>query len=159
MLNSIWTPSTIQNIPDLVNLEYKHFWPDLGHLFKDDFINAHTLYLSRIIAMRDNDPKSAIIYNEKLLAYTVACIENVSWTSEPVVCVKIMQCDQSLPNRVKIQLIQEAIELYHRYAYAFNIPVIVSSTLRKEQSAFLKLHERNGFELRGSFAFKRLSLS
>lgn len=157
---SIWTPSTLQNVPDLVHLEYEHFWPDLGHLFVDNFYAAHNTYLSTIITNRDLDPRSAIIFNNyhnnKLLAYTVAVIEQVSWTTEPVVCVKIALCNQSLPNRIKIGLVEECIELWHRYAYAYNIPVIISSTLRKKQSAFLKLHLRYGFELRGSFAFKRL---
>jgi hypothetical protein len=38
-----------------------------------------------------------------------------------------------------------------------NVSVVCSSTMRREQNAFLKLHERNGYILRGSYAYKKIS--
>jgi hypothetical protein len=47
--------------------------------------------------------------------------------------------------------------MWEDWARLCGVKVVCSSTMRKEQNAFLKLHERNGYILRGSYAYKKLN--
>jgi hypothetical protein len=47
--------------------------------------------------------------------------------------------------------------LWERFAVFSQTPIICSTTMRKDQNAFLKMHSRRGYDVRGSFAYKRLN--
>lgn len=94
--------------------------------------------------------------NDKLLAYTWANTHQMLWTTDKMVNVQMVDIDLNLSPRTRIQIIKTMMKEWETFANIANCSVICSPTSRKNQNAFLKLHERNGYELRGSFAFKRL---
>jgi hypothetical protein len=49
------------------------------------------------------------------------------------------------------------LELWSAFATLAQVSIICSTTMRKNQQSFLKLHERNGYDVRGSYAYKKLS--
>jgi hypothetical protein len=65
-----------------------------------------------------------------------------------------VRLDQSV--RVRILLIEQMIAQWQLWCQCAGIPVLVSSSIRADQTAFLRLHERAGFTVRGSMAFKRI---
>jgi hypothetical protein len=65
-----------------------------------------------------------------------------------------VRLDQSV--RVRILLIEQMIAQWQLWCQCAGIPVLVSSSIREDQTALLRLHERAGFTVRGSMAFKRI---
>jgi hypothetical protein len=63
----------------------------------------------------------------------------------------------SLSSRQRIELVKDMLKMWEDWARLCNVSVVCSSTMRREQDAFLKLHERNGYILRGSYAYKKLN--
>ena len=94
--------------------------------------------------------------NDKLLAYTWANTYQMPWTTDRMVNVQMVDIDLNLSPRTRIEIIKTMMKEWESFANIANCPVICSPTSRKNQNAFLKLHEKNGYEIRGSFAFKRL---
>ena len=64
-----------------------------------------------------------------------------------------------LSNRMRVGLVIDMIQLWEGFAKLANVPVICSTTMRKDQSSFLKLHEKFGYDVRGSYAYKRINLT
>jgi len=96
----------------------------------------------------------------KLMAYTWAKSgETTMWSTEKVMSISMAHVDPELSPRTRIRLLQDMLEIWERFAQMTNTPIIASSTLRHEQTAFLKLHERRGYIIRGSQAYLRVDLS
>jgi hypothetical protein len=49
------------------------------------------------------------------------------------------------------------MNLWENFAMFCQVPIICSTTMRKEQDSFLKLHAKNGYDVRGSYAYKKIS--
>jgi len=49
------------------------------------------------------------------------------------------------------------IVLWETWARECSVPVICSTTMRRDQEGFLELHRKLGYDVRGSFAYKRVS--
>lgn len=97
--------------------------------------------------------------NNKLLAYTwVKTGEHSMWSTEEVASVRMAHVDPNLSARRRVVLIEEMMEIWEKFAQIHSIPILYSNTLRQEQTAFLKLHQKNGFVVRGSAAYKRVNL-
>lgn len=79
------------------------------------------------------------------------------WSSEEMMAIKIVHLDLSLSPRDRIQMIQEMMDIWELWGRSYQIPVVCSSTMRGDQSAFLRLHQRRGYDCRGSICYRRLS--
>ena len=58
--------------------------------------------------------------------------------------------------RTKVTLCAQALLQWIDACERCEIPVLCSTTIREDQQAFIKLHQRMGFKIRGSFAYKRI---
>jgi hypothetical protein len=94
----------------------------------------------------------------QLLAYTWAKTgERSCWSTDDVVSVCMALVDPALPMRLRIRLVTDEIMIWEQFAKYAGVSIICSTTMRKDQSAFLRLHEQLGYDVRGSFAYKRVS--
>jgi hypothetical protein len=69
---------------------------------------------------------------------------------------RMAHTDLSLTGGQRIHILVQMITYWETWAQALQIPVLVSTSIREEQGAFLKLHERLGFIVRGGIAYKRI---
>lgn len=162
-MNYIWklaTPADSEDIMKL-NLLIQHevntifnFNPNvLAHHIVTGLVNQFYTGKTDLIATARDD-------NNHLLAYTwVKTGEHSMWSTEEVASVRMAHVDPNLSVRRRIVLLDDMIDIWQRFAQMHNIPILYSNTLRKEQTAFLKLHQRNGFIVRGSAAYKRIDLT
>ena len=74
-----------------------------------------------------------------------------------MVVIRMAHVDLSLSAKHRIKLVQDMFPLWENFAKVANVPIICSTTMRKDQNGFLKLHERNGYDVRGSYAYKKIS--
>ena len=162
-MNYIWTHATPADSGDIMNLNLLiqhevdtifNFNPNvLAHHIVTALVNQHYTGKTDLVATARDD-------NNKLLAYTwVKTGDHSMWSTEEVASVRMAHVDPNLSARRRIVLIDEMMEIWERFAQIHNIPIIYSNTLRKEQTVFLKLHQRNGFIVRGSAAYKKVNLN
>jgi hypothetical protein len=62
-----------------------------------------------------------------------------------------------LPTSTRIKLLAQTIQQWILWCHIHAIPVLISSSIREDQTAFMKLHERFGFIIRGSVAYKNVT--
>lgn len=153
------TPADSQDIMNL-NLMVQHEVDTIFN-FNPNVLSHHIVsaLVNQFYQSRSNLIATARDENNRLLAYTwVKTGEHSMWSSEEVASVRMAHVDPNLSVRQRILLLDEMIELWERFAQLNDIPIIHSNTLRTEQSAFLRLHSRAGYTVRGSIAYKRVNL-
>jgi hypothetical protein len=162
MLNYNWVPATGLDVPDIVKMAEDNFQTEI-----DSFLTPEPITYSRnitfaVVSQFYNPNSTSLMVcrdeNNKLLAYTWAVSNEVTaWSDDRMVAIKIAHVDLHLNTKQRIKLINDMMDLWEAFAIYSKTPVICSTTMRSDQSAFLKLHQRRGYDVRGSFAYKRLN--
>ena len=75
---------------------------------------------------------------------------------EELATAEFAHVDLTLSMRQRITLIAQILEQWIFWCKALNIPVLTSSSIRADQTAFMRLHEQFGFVVRGSIAYKKI---
>lgn len=157
-----WVQGTLNDVEHIVGMAQKHFEQEIDQLFKPEpivmarnitfaIVNQHYLPGSEIVSVAKD-------HNGKLLAYTWAKRgERACWSDDEMVVVRMAHVDLSLSPRERIKLINNMMDIWEAYAYSVGVPIVCSTTMRKEQDGFLKLHAKRGYDVRGSFAYKKLN--
>lgn len=78
-----------------------------------------------------------------------------TYSREEISNAKFHHCRLDLPVRTRIKLIDEMLEQHALWASRWGIPIICSTSIRKEHAVFMRLHERRGFEVNGSYGWAR----
>lgn len=162
-MNYTWSLATPADSEDIMKLNLMvqfevdtifNFNPNvLAHHIVTALVNQFYTGKTDLVAVARDD-------NNKLLAYTwVKTGEHSMWSTEEVASVRMAHVDPNLSARLRINLIEDMMELWEKFAQIHLIPILYSNTLRQEQSVFLKLHKRAGFIVRGSAAYKRVNLN
>jgi hypothetical protein len=82
------------------------------------------------------------------------------WTTfsdDEIAEYKFIHCDLDLAPRQRYTVIREALEQGILWSRLNSIPVLCSTSIRDDQSAFMRLHQRLGFTVRGSYAWMRVT--
>ena len=108
--------------------------------------------LEMVYAARDTN-------TNQLLAHTwVARGVTPLWSNDEMAEIKMAHVDYDLPTKTKLKLIREMMDLWEVWCNKYGIQIIHSSTMRQQTQAFLKMHQRCGYDVRGSSAYKRLEM-
>jgi hypothetical protein len=93
----------------------------------------------------------------KIIAYAWAARgEHAVWSSDEMVVIRIADVDLNLPVRTRVRLIQDMIGLWETWTKDIGVSIISSTTMRGDQAGFMRIHERAGYTIKGSLAYKRL---
>ena len=161
-MNYTWTYAAMTDASQLMDLSLKvqfevdtifNFNPNvLAHNIVTGLVNQFYTGSSDLIAVvRDGD---------KIIAYTWAKTgEPTMWSNEHIMSIRMAHVDPDLTDRQKILLLKDMLVIWERFAQITNTPIIVSSTIRNKQSAFLRMHEKQGWIIRGNSAYKRVDLT
>lgn len=150
--------SDVTAIMDLTRVNFRHEATDLWTIDEQHF--AHCLTTD--IVHQFYNPKQALVAvnvtaQGQLLAYVwVKRGIKTVWSSDEMITVELVHLDLRLPARQRIGIIKDMIYLWELWAWHCGVPMVVSSTMRGDQSAFLKLHQRHGYTCRGSICYKRI---
>jgi len=159
-MNWKWKQASLQDLDAIVELSVRHFEHEVADCLTASPVRlAHNIYMALGSQAFDGTHSIYVCEDEQgtLLAY--GWIERSGYTiyaEEPIAEVRMVHIDMVLPVKDRVKIIQEMIRMFEQYCDIFNIPVIITNTIRKDTAGFLKLHEKLGYETRGSFAFKRL---
>ena len=161
MTKYTWAPATGDDVQAIVNMAEFHFENEIDNIFKPDPI-AYSRNITLAVVNQFYLPLTEIISVAKdetgnLIAYTWAkASERAPWSDDNMVAVRMAHVDLSLPTKLRITLIKDMMNIWEAFAKLSNTKIICSTTMRKDQDGFLKLHQKNGYDVRGSYAYKKL---
>lgn len=148
------------DVDALVHLTQQHFEREADTIFQTDpLVLAHNL--TRSVIDQFFDPASAFLWQARTDHAPIGYVwaergQRAVWSRDEMVAVKIVHLDLDLPARTRVRLCGEMITLWENWAASIGVPVICSTTMRGDQEAFLRLHERRGYQRRGSICYKRI---
>ena len=150
----------VEDILDLVAENYEHEI--------DNILTASRprmcYHLHRAILEQTFEPEKQLISiarlkdTGKLLAW--AWLERGKYTvyaAEEMAVAEFLHVDLTLSPRTRITLCAQVLHQWIKACEMCNIPVLCSTTIRDDQIAFIRLHQRLGFKVRGSFAYLKVT--
>ena len=78
-----------------------------------------------------------------------------TYSTEEITNAKFHHVDLKLSPRIRVRLINEMIDQHILWANSCGIPVICSTSIRSENSGFMRIHEKRGFKIAGTYAWIR----
>jgi len=161
MTGYIWRPATGNDVTAIVALAQSNFQTEIDTIFTPDPV-AYSRNITLAIVNQFFLPTTELVSvavepDGTLLGYTWAKTnERASWSDDKMVVVRMAHLDLGLSSRNRVLLLKDMMQLWEGFALLSESPVICSTTMRNDQTAFLKLHSKNGYDVRGSYAYKRL---
>jgi len=161
-MNFTWTPAGGNDVPDIVAMAEQHFQQEIDTIFNPDPV-AYSRNITYAVVNQFYLPTTELLSIARdptgsLLAYTWAkSNDRAPWSDDPMVVVRMAHVALNQTAKTRVRLVQDMLELWERFAIFANQPIICSTTMRRDQDAFLKMHSRHGYDVRGSYAYKRLN--
>lgn len=159
-----WRPATGNDVVNIVTMAESHFQTEIDSVFTPD-PTAYARNITLAVVTQFYQPTSELISvaetaDQRLLAYTWAkAAQRSPWSDDDMVNVCMAHVDLALSPRLRLGLVTDMLNIWEQFAHYAQQPIICSTTVRGDQSAFLKLHARHGYSVRGSHAYKRISLT
>ena len=162
-MNYTWRPANGLDVKPIVDMAIEHFLIETDGIFTPEPViyqrNLTLAVINQFYGPLTQLVSIAVDENNNLLAYTWATRgERAVWSDDEMVSVRIAHLDLRLSSRLRVALVKDMLTIWEDWARLCEVKVVCSSTMRREQDAFLKLHERNGYILRGSYAYKKLPI-
>ena len=158
-----WQPTTGLDVSAIVQMAQTHFESEIDSIFRPDPI-AYARNLTLATVAQFYNPQSELLQvarcsdTGQILAYVWAIRNQRSpWSDDEMICVRMAHVDLTLPVRQRLRLVTGMIALWETWAAGCGVSVICSTTMRREQEGFLNIHRRLGYDVRGSYAYKRLN--
>lgn len=157
-----WRPATGNDVQTIVKMAVDHFENEIDTIFTPDPV-AYSRNITLAVVNQFYGPTTELLsvatdINNNIVAYTWAKTrEYAPWSDEEMVIVKMAHLSLNLSSRERVTLVKDMMRLWEAFATLAGVSIICSTTMRKDQSTFLKLHERQGYDVRGSYAYKKLN--
>ena len=123
---------------------------------------AHHVHMAITDQTYDLSHQQIIVAIDKttnaLMAY--AWITRGSYTpyaAEEMATAEFAHIDLSLPTASRVRIMAQILQQWQLWCQIYLIPVLVSTTIRADQTGFIRLHEAMGFKIRGSFAYLKIN--
>ena len=158
-----WETTAGTDVPPMVAMAQTHFEQEIDRIFTPDPV-AYSRNLTLACVQQFYNPRSELlrvarcVETGRILAYTWAVRkQRTAWSDDEMISIKMAHVDLTLPTRQRLRLVTGMVVLWETWARECGVPIICSTTMRRDQDGFLKIHEKLGYDVRGSFAYKRLS--
>jgi hypothetical protein len=158
-----WSQPTGADVTDIVNLAEQNYRSEADGIFEiDTLAGARNITLALVNQMYNPGSEFVQVARDDvthaILGYVWVCRgQRPIWSDQEMATTRLVHVDLTLPVRVRLRIIQEMLLKWEQWARTWAIPIMCSVTMRRDTQGFLKLHARHGYDVRGSFAYKRLS--
>ena len=159
-----WQPAQPNDVESSVNLMWDSYKQDATNLWPIDPIEG-SRNLMHAIVNQTYAPKAEFITvcrdktTNKLLGWTWATRnERMAFSREEMIMPKFASVDLSISPLVRTRLIFQMFRLWERWADVCEVKLISSSSVRMDWENMMYLHSMAGYHVRGSIAWKRLSM-
>jgi hypothetical protein len=163
MQTHTWAPASGPDVADIVAIARTHFESEIDAIFTPDPI-VYSRNLTRAVIEQFYNPSSEFLQvardpSGRMIAYVwVIRGQRSPWSDEEMAMPRMVHLDLALSARQRVLIIRQMISMWEAWARANHIPIVCSTTMRRDRDAFLRLHESAGYDVRGSFAYRRLSV-
>ena len=158
-----WQPATGSDVYDMVQLAARNYSHEMDDIFDIDTL-AGARNVTQAIVNQMYNPGSEFVQlaRDTQTAAVVAYVwvnrgHRHIWSDQEMAVTQMVHVDLQLPVRDRLRLVQEMLLKWEHWAETHSITIICSTTVRRDTAGFLKLHLRHGYDVRGSFAYRRLS--
>lgn len=158
-----WTLATGTDVNEIVALSQEFFEQEIDSIFTPEppVLSRNLLYA---VTSQFYLPGTELVSvcrtadTQQLIAYNWAkSNDRAVWSDDPMVSVRMVHVNLTLPVRIRLRIIEDMMDQWEQFAYFTRHNIICSTTMRRDQAAFLKLHARRGYDIRGSYAYKNLT--
>jgi hypothetical protein len=159
-----WRLAEPRDIPAMIDIARTHYQKEMDHILTPDpdyyaysldtalTHQRHNLAVEQLIVA--TEPTDEL---DRVIAYAwIGRGARSPYSQDEQAEAKIIHIDLNISTRKRILILMETLEHWENWTRACKIPVIVSTTIRAEGGAFLRLHQRAGYTIRGAVAYKRL---
>lgn len=158
-----WQLAQLTDVPDIVAMAQSHFQSEMDQIVvADPALFGRNISIAVLTQMHDARQEQVLVARDKtddrLVAW--AWISRGSYTTysrDEMAEARFVHCDLRLPLRSRITITAQVLQQWYLWCMIGGIPVLVSSSIRSEQSAFMRLHEQAGFSVRGSIGYIRIT--
>ena len=156
-----WRPAHGQDVPDIVRMAQDHFESEIDQIFQPDPI-TYSRNITLAVVQQFYAPLTQLVSvartgHDQLVAYTWAeRNQRAAWSDDEMTVIKMAHVDMTQSSKLRVRLVTDMIDIWETWARAAGVPIICSTTMRGDQAAFLRIHSRRGYDVRGSYAYKKL---
>lgn len=155
-----WRLANFNDFATIVKLAHANAGPDVSDIFtvephvaeynllNDLTKQAYQPHTAFILVGEDNTTK-------RIISFSWADVSQTIWSTDQVLNLKIVEVAEGSP-RERIRMTAQMMLLWEDYCLRQGVPIICSTTVRKKQRAYLRLHEQMGYTIHGAFAYKRV---
>jgi hypothetical protein len=157
-----WSPALLHDVEPIVNLAIQHFQTEIDSIFIPS-PHAYSRNLAYAVLNQHYHPNTELLSvarapDNQLLAYNwVKANERHTWSDDLITVVRMVHIDLTLSPRLRIQLVKDMMLQWEQLALAAKNPVVHSTTMRTDSTAFMRLHEQAGYTVRNNSAYKRIT--
>jgi hypothetical protein len=158
-----WRAAQGPDIPAIVDLIVKNYEQDGTGIAEINAVEGSRNLMFAIVNQMYNPKKEMITVAEltedkTILAFTW-CQRDVRqpWSTEEMIVPKLLSVDLGMTARCRMALCVQGMLTWERWAQVCKVAAINSSSMRRDWQSFMHLHERMGYTVRGSQAFKRVN--
>jgi hypothetical protein len=161
-MNYTWAFAALTDVDDIVKMAEQHFQTEIDLIFKPE-PSAYARNLAYGIFNQTYYPGSDLLTvarndDNTLIAYNWAKSGDRAWWSDDyLINVRMVHVNMELSPKLRIKLIKDMMQQWEELAKFSKNSIICSTTMRHDQDAFLKLHAKNGYSVRGSYCYKKVS--
>jgi hypothetical protein len=162
-MNWTWQTTTGTDVPHMVQMAQTHFESEIDLIFTPDPV-AYARNLTLATVAQFYNPGAELLKvakqqeTDRILAYTWAIRgEKTAWSDQEMVFARMAHVDMRLPPRQRLRLVTGMILQWEIWARECGVDIVCSTTMRRDQAGFLDLHRRLGYDVRGSYCYKKLS--
>lgn len=159
----IWHRAQPKDVEDILDLVAQNYEQEIDNILRPNrsrmAYHLHQAVLDQIFGLNTQNVTIARDKtSEQLLAWAwIVRDKRTVYADEEMGIAEFAHVDLSLSARDRITLTAQTIEQWILWCEINNIPVLSSTSIRADQSTFMRLHEQFGFVVRGSYAFRRIS--
>ena len=158
-----WRLAELTDVPAIVAMAQQHFQQEMEEIITPDpALFGRNISIAVLTQMHNARQEQVLVARDKntdrLQAWTwISRGIFTPYSQDEMAEAKFIHCDLTLPLRSRITITAQALQQWYLWSMIGNIPVLVSSSIRAEQSAFMRLHQAAGFSVRGSIGYIRVT--
>lgn len=158
-----WMRAEMQHIPDIVKLAESHYQAEVEQLLTPNPTRL-SYHLYKAIIEQTFHPENTLVTvaidksTDRLLAW--AWLERGKYTvyaNDEMAVGEFIHTQLDLPLRARMRLVGQTLDQWILWSHANAIPVLCSTSIRDDQSGFMRLHNAYDFVIKGSFAYKKIT--
>ena len=156
-----WQPASGLHVKDIVLIAQDHFQFEIDQIFTPCAVTySHNITLA--VVNQFYGPNHVLLWaaitpEQRVLAYTWAIRgQRAEWSDNEMIVIRMAHVAMGLSARVRILMIRQMFDIWEDFARRCGVAIICSTTMRHSQSVFLRMHAQAGYDVRGSYAYKRL---